>query len=121
MEDSVTNIPPESNYKLYRRLPLNFRALDLPNLLGFKTNSNNEILRLRGGGKKRKKKIYTKPKKIKKQKTKFCLKVLEYYDFEKESIFRTRRESPSAPGCMMGEHSNRITCGKTGLSFLRKN
>jgi len=80
-----------------------------------------KFLRLKGGGKKRKKKVYTKPKKNRKVKKKTSLKVLEYYELKKGSIVRTKKESPSAPGCIMAEHQDRLSCGKTGLSFLRKN
>lgn len=38
-----------------------------------------QVLRLRGGGKKRKKKVYTKPKKIKHKHKKSKLATLKYY------------------------------------------
>jgi len=71
------------------------------------------------GGKKRKKKVYTKPKKIKHKKKKEKLAVLKYYRVEDDGkVTRTRRESPNAPGCFMATHFDRQTCGKTGLTYM---
>merc|ERR1711934_904509 len=76
-------------------------------------------LEVRGGGKKRKKKVYTKPKKIKHKKKKEKLAVLKYYRVEDDGkVTRTRRESPNAPGCFMATHFDRQTCGKTGLTYM---
>mmetsp|Transcript_12409 Transcript_12409/g.28565 ORF Transcript_12409/g.28565 Transcript_12409/m.28565 type:complete len:112 (-) Transcript_12409:197-532(-) len=79
----------------------------------------NKIEFLRGGGKKRKKKNYTKPKKIKKPKKKVKMKVLSYYSVKNKNISKLRKESPESPGCFMANHFNRLTCGKTGLTFLK--
>jgi len=35
-------------------------------------------------------------------------------------IKKLRRESPQSPGSFMAEHSDRLTCGKTGLTLVRK-
>ena len=54
------------------------------------------VLRLRGGGKKRKKKVYTTPKKIKHKRKKTKLAVLKYYKVGSDgSIERLRRECPA--------------------------
>jgi small subunit ribosomal protein S27Ae len=54
------------------------------------------VLRLRGGGKKRKKKVYTTPKKIKHKRKKTKLAVLKYYKVDGDGkIERLRRECPS--------------------------
>ncbi|AAK39684.1 40S ribosomal protein S27A (nucleomorph) [Guillardia theta] len=85
-------------------------------------NDNKNLIEnkfLRGGGKKRKKKNYTKPKKIKKRKNKVKLRVLSYYHLDQNKITRILKESPDSPGCFMANHFNRITCGKTGLTFLK--
>lgn len=74
---------------------------------------------LRGGGKKRKKKNYTKPKKIKHLRKKIKLKFMEYYSVSQDSISRLRKESPECPGCFMANHQDRLTCGKTGITFIR--
>lgn len=54
------------------------------------------VLRLRGGGKKRKKKVYTTPKKIKHKRRKTKLAVLKYYKVDGDGkIERLRRECPA--------------------------
>jgi small subunit ribosomal protein S27Ae len=54
------------------------------------------VLRLRGGGKKRKKKVYTTPKKIKHKRKKTKLAVLKYYKVDGDGkIERLRRECPA--------------------------
>ena len=76
------------------------------------------VLRLRGGGKKRKKKTYTKPKKVKHVRKKEKLAILKYYSVSDDGkVTRLRKESPHAPGCFMAVHYDRITCGKTGLTY----
>eukprot|EP00894_Picocystis_sp_ML_P000459 jgi/Pico_ML_1/50976/g2089.t1 len=78
------------------------------------------VLRLRGGGKKRKKKTYTKPKKNKHKHRKEKLRVLKYYKVgEDGKVTRLRKMSPVAPGCFMAEHFDRVTCGKTGMTYMR--
>lgn len=53
------------------------------------------VLRLRGGAKKRKKKVYTTPKKIKHKRKKTKLAVLKYYKVDGDGkIERLRRECP---------------------------
>jgi len=76
---------------------------------------------MKGGGKKRKKKTYTKPKKIKHIRKKIKLKTLNYYSVTDGIIKKLRKESPQSPGSFMAEHSDRLTCGKTGLTLVRKN
>ena len=54
------------------------------------------VLRLRGGAKKRKKKVYTTPKKIKHKRKKTKLSVLKYYKVDGDGkIERLRRECPT--------------------------
>ena len=69
------------------------------------------VLRLRGGGKKRKKKVYTTPKKIKHKRKKVKLAVLKYYKVDSDGkIERLRRECPNEtvssnhPWCQSGFH-----------------
>jgi small subunit ribosomal protein S27Ae len=53
-------------------------------------------LRLRGGAKKRKKKVYSTPKKIKHKRKKVKLAVLKFYKVDGEGkIERLRRECPT--------------------------
>jgi small subunit ribosomal protein S27Ae len=58
------------------------------------------VLRLRGGGKKRKKKVYTTPKKIKHKHKKTKLAILKYYKVDGDGkIERLRRECPAPEVC----------------------
>ena len=96
------------------------------------------VLRLRGGGKKRKKKNYvsrdsvlpgehkltsckTTPKKIKHKRKKVKMAILKYYKVGSDGkIQRLRRECP-APTCgagvFMAWHKDRQACGKCGLTY----
>ncbi|KAH9708830.1 ubiquitin [Citrus sinensis] len=58
------------------------------------------VLRLRGGAKKRKKKTYTKPKKIKHKKKKEC------------------PNAECGAGTFMANHFDRHYCGKCGLTYV---
>ena len=53
------------------------------------------VLRLRGGGKKRKKKQYTKPKKIKKTHTTVKLATLKFYKVDDDKVTRLRKSCPN--------------------------
>ncbi|KAJ1454460.1 ubiquitin-related domain-containing protein [Pelagophyceae sp. CCMP2097] len=79
------------------------------------------VLRLRGGGKKRKKKTYTKPKKVKHTRKKDKLRVLRFYKVEDDStVVRLRKYSPALAntGCFMAQHYDRYYCGKTGNTYF---
>jgi len=78
------------------------------------------VLRLRGGGKKRKKKVYTKPKKIKRSHKTIPLQTLKYYRVEDGGkVVRLRKYSPVAGvGCFMAQHHDRYYCGKSGTTFM---
>jgi len=82
------------------------------------------VLRLRGGGKKRKKKVYTKPKKASHKHKKVPLAVLKYYKVDDTGkITRLRRECPSescGAGVFMAQHFDRQYCGKCGLHLVFK-
>jgi small subunit ribosomal protein S27Ae len=73
-------------------------------------------LRLLGGGKKRKKKVYSTPKKIKHKRKKVKLAVLKLYKIgDNDKIDRNRVECPSATcggGVFMAKHTNRHYCGR---------
>ena len=79
-------------------------------------------LRLRGGGKKRKKKTYTKPKKIKGHHKNVKLAVLKFYQVdENNKITRSRRDCPHetcGAGVRMAVHKDRLHCGKCSLTYL---
>merc|ERR1719373_865703 len=79
---------------------------------------------LLGGGKKRKKKTYRKPKKIKHKRKKVKLAVLKFYKVDSnDKVTRLRRECPAetcGPGVFMAMHFNRYYCGKCHLTYLIK-
>ena len=80
------------------------------------------VLRLRGGGKKRKKKVYTKPKKVKKTHHKEKLAVLKYYKVSADGkVQRSRKECPAdvcGAGIFMATMANRHYCGKCHLTYV---
>lgn len=80
------------------------------------------VLRLRGGAKKRKKKNYSTPKKIKHKRKKVKLAVLKYYKVDENGkIHRLRRECPGencGAGVFMAAHEDRHYCGKCSLTFV---
>merc|ERR1719235_1838658 len=78
--------------------------------------------RLEGGAKKRKKKVYTKPKKIPHKHKKVKLAVLKFYKVDgNNKVTRLRKESPvCGPGVFMATHFNRYHCGKSGVTFLHE-
>ncbi|KAF7370526.1 Ubiquitin-40S ribosomal protein S31 fusion protein [Mycena sanguinolenta] len=79
------------------------------------------VLRLRGGAKKRKKKTYNTPKKIKHKRKKVKMSILKYYKVDSDGkIKRLRRECPTAEcgaGIFMAFHADRQYCGKCGLTY----
>merc|ERR1712046_40259 len=82
------------------------------------------VLRLCGAGKKRKKKTYTKPKKVKHTKKKVKLHVLKYYQVDdNDKVQRMRRECPQeecGAGIFMAHHFDRQYCGKCHLTYMFK-
>ncbi|TIB67738.1 PH-domain-containing protein [Wallemia mellicola] len=79
------------------------------------------VLRLRGGGKKRKKKVYTTPKKIKHKRRKVKMSILKYYKVESDGkVKRLRRECP-APECgagvFMAWHHDRQYCDRLKMAW----
>ena len=80
------------------------------------------VLRLRGGGKKRKKKTYTKPKKIKRTSKSVKLRVLQYYAVDGSGkVERKKKECPAencGHGVFMAAHFDRHYCGRCGLTYV---
>jgi len=80
------------------------------------------VLRLRGGAKKRKKKVYTTPKKIKHKRKKVKLAVLRYYKVDNDGkIERLRRECPTdtcGAGIFMASMQDRQYCGRCHLTYV---
>ncbi|KAI8991626.1 ribosomal protein S27a-domain-containing protein [Mycotypha africana] len=92
-------------------------------LYGVQDNSTLHLnIELLGGGKKRKKKTYTTPKKIKHKRTKVKLAILKYYKVDESGkITRLRRECPNATcgaGVFMAKHQDRQYCGKCHLTYV---
>jgi small subunit ribosomal protein S27Ae len=100
------------------------------------------VLRLRGGAKKRKKKVYTTPKKIKHKRKKTKLAVLKYYKVDGDGkIERLRRECPNpdvschlfghprliltypqcGAGVFMAAMHDRQYCGRCHLTYIFDN
>mmetsp|Transcript_54717 Transcript_54717/g.171757 ORF Transcript_54717/g.171757 Transcript_54717/m.171757 type:complete len:156 (-) Transcript_54717:106-573(-) len=111
-----------------QRLIYGGRALDASEPLGSCGLSDESTLflslELAGGAKKRKKKTYTKPKKIKHKRKKVKLAVLKFYKVDSnDKVSRLRRECPHelcGPGVFMAMHFNRYYCGKCHLTYLIK-
>ncbi|KAF8458234.1 ubiquitin-related domain-containing protein [Kalaharituber pfeilii] len=81
------------------------------------------VLRLRGGAKKRKKKVYNTPKKIKHKRKKTKLAVLKYYKVDGDGkIERLRRECPNKETCgagvFMAAMHDRQYCGRCHLTYV---
>ena len=80
------------------------------------------VLRLLGGGKKRKKKTYTKPKKAHHKHKTVKLAVLKYYQVdENNKVTRSRKDCPHetcGAGVRMAVHNDRLHCGKCSLTYL---
>ncbi|CCH62599.1 hypothetical protein TBLA_0H03180 [Henningerozyma blattae CBS 6284] len=74
------------------------------------------VLRLRGGGKKRKKKVYTTPKKIPHKHKKVKLAILSYFKVDDEGkVVKLRKEctnSTCGAGVFLANHKTRYYCGK---------
>ncbi|XBW36237.1 hypothetical protein QEN19_001818 [Hanseniaspora menglaensis] len=77
------------------------------------------VLRLRGGGKKRKKKVYTTPKKIKHVKKKVKLAILTYFKVDGEgNVEKLKKECKNCgPAAFLADHKTRYYCGKCHSSF----
>ena len=75
-----------------------------------------------GAGKKRKKKQYTKPKKIKGKHKKVKLAVLKFYKVDgSDKVQRLRKECPNCgKGVFMAMHSDRYYCGRCTLTYVFK-
>lgn len=94
------------------------------------------VFSLEGGAKKRKKKTYTTPKKIKHKHKKYCVLVkgsvngreklatLKYYSVDSDGkIQRLRRECPSetcGAGIFMAFHKDRQYCGKCHTTCIQR-
>ncbi|CAH8493427.1 unnamed protein product [Heterobilharzia americana] len=121
---SATGIPPSSQC-IYHNGTL-LRDGDLLEEIDIYDLDNIDVnCELRGGGKKRKKKAYTTPKKIKHKRKKVKLATLKYYKVDSNGkVTRLRRECPSekcGAGVFMASHFDREYCGKCALSYVHVN
>lgn len=83
------------------------------------------MLRLRGGAKKKKKKAYTTPKKIKHKPKKVRMSVLKFYRVDEDGkVHRLRQECPQEETCgagvFMAKHHDRQYCGKCHYTLRYK-
>ncbi len=81
----------------------------------------NVVLSLCGGKKKRKKKVYTKPKKIGHKHKKRSKAILEYFNVDNTGkITKLKIECEKCPpATYMADHPDRHTCGKCGNMFYK--
>ena len=86
-----------------------------------KESTINMVCRLEGGKKKRKKKIYTKPKKIGHKHKKRPKAILEYFNVDNTGkIVKLKIECEKCPpATYMADHPDRHTCGKCGNMFYK--
>ena len=87
----------------------------------FLESTINMVVRLCGGKKKRKKKIYTKPKRIAHKHKKRPKAILEYFNVDNTGkITKLKIECEKCPaGTYMADHPDRHTCGKCGNMFYK--
>ena len=107
------------------RLVFNTAALDeslTVDQAGLETESSiDALVALDGGKRKKKKKVYTKPKKIAHKHKKRPLALLEYYNVEASGkIKRLKTECNKCEvATYMADHPDRFTCGKCGHMLYR--
>merc|ERR1712127_321076 len=107
------------------RLVFNTAALEEELTLseaGLETESSiDALVALDGGKKKRKKKVYTKPKKVKHSHKKRHLALLDYYNVEDSGkVKKLKNECNKCEvATYMADHPDRFTCGKCGHMLYR--
>ena len=76
---------------------------------------------LGGKKKKRKKKIFTKPKRVLHKHKNRPKAVLDYYSVDaSEKVTCLKQQSPKCkPATFMADHQDRYVCGQTGTTFYR--
>ena len=76
---------------------------------------------LDGGKRKRKKKVYTTPKRIPHKHKARSKQFLDYFNVDDATnkVRRLKQESPAKPGVYMADHPDRYTCGLTGTMYYK--
>lgn len=89
----------------------------------FKVGALLSNVSLLGGGKKRKKKIYTKPMEIKHKHKTVKMAVLKYYNISADGkIERLRKECPAdtcGAGVFIAPHADLVYSCKCGLTYVK--
>ena len=86
---------------------------------GIVDESNIEVhLTIDGGKKKRKKKAFTKPKRVAHKHRHVAMAVLNYFSVEGSGKVK-KLKIESSPGSYMADHPDRYVCGKTGKTFYK--
>ncbi len=109
--ENVFGVPSDEQKLILAGKKLNFGTVEL------KEDSHIYLVVDIDGGKKKKKKKTKKPKRQHKKK-KVNLAVVNYYKVEGGKVVRLRQRSPV--GTFMAEHSDRYYCGKSHITFKKK-
>merc|ERR1711962_580863 len=119
--ENVLSIPSEQQRLSYHGVSFEDGVLGELGLIDMSyVDVNCDLL---GGAKKRKKKVYTTPKKIKHKRKKVKLATLKYYKVDSNGkITRLRRECDNeacGAGIFMASHFDRLYCGKCAKTYTQ--
>ncbi|CAD7928840.1 unnamed protein product [Amoebophrya sp. A120] len=127
VEETTTVAELKQSLDLDTEFHLSYAGKDCPEIATCGALFSNECTievnaDLLGAGKKRKKKQYTKPKKVAHKHKKVKLGVLKFYKVDgSDKITRLRKDCPNCgPGVFMAMHHNRYYCGRCTLTYVFK-
>merc|ERR1712127_533306 len=88
---------------------------------GLETESSiDALVALDGGKRKRKKKVYTKPKKVKHVHKKRSKAALEYFQVDASGkVIELKQKTTQGQGWFMADHQDRHVCGATGHTMWK--